>query len=162
MGKVSKRKYVIPELLCVAALAVFIVLLCTSRSGGTQKSMEEVAAPVAALAQSSQMSEKTNADFVKAFGFDLDKTVGAAYYANDNIMDVSECLIVILNDPDDAPVLKAAIEQRVSDRRNLYKNYAPAQYALLGDAIIEVSGNTVFYCTAKNADAFYEAYRKAL
>ncbi len=158
----TRKKYVFLELLCVAALAAFIVLLCTYRSGGTQKEIGEVAAPVAKLAQEAEMSEKTNADIAKTFGIDAQLAEGMVYYANDNIMDVSEVLLVKLKDTGDASAVKALIEQRVADQKNLYKNYAPAQYALLGECIIEVSGNTVFYCTAKNADAIYEAYKKAL
>lgn len=146
----------------MAALVAFIILLCTVRSGGTQKPIQDVAAPVVAALEPSQMSEKTNADIAKAFAFDTDKAEGIVYYANDNIMDVSELVIVKLIDKTDAPEFKALIEKRVTDQENLYKNYAPAQYALLKDSIIAVSGNTVFYCTAKNADVLYEAYQKAL
>ena len=71
-------------------------------------------------------------------------------------------LIVKLADANDAEEFKAAIENRVSDRENLYKNYAPEQYALLEDSIIRTDGNIVFYCTAVNSDELYEAYKKAL
>lgn len=108
------------------------------------------------------MVQQTNADAVKAFGLDLSQTDGIVYYANDNIMDVSELLIVKLRDKEDASALKEAIEARVSDRMNLYKSYAPEQYSLLDKCTISVSGNTVFYCTAKNADLLYTAYKKAL
>ena len=58
--------------------------------------------------------------------------------------------------------LLSAAENRVTDRENLYKNYAPEQYALLEDSVIKINGNIVFYCTAVNSDALYEAYKKAL
>ena len=108
------------------------------------------------------MSKQSNADAFKAFGIDFSTTEGTVYYANDSVMDVSEMLIVKLVSPDDAQEFKEAIVSRVTDRENMYKNYAPDQYALLQDCIIKTSGNTVFYCTAKNADELYEAYRKAL
>ena len=54
------------------------------------------------------------------------------------------------------------METYIANQKNLYKNYAPEQYALLEDSILEVSGNTLFYCTATNADALYDAFRKAL
>lgn len=109
-----------------------------------------------------QMNKKTNADAIKAFGIDLDKTEGVVYYANDSVMDVSEMLIVKLVDPDDAQEVRESIRNRVTDRENLYKNYAPDQYALLEDCIIKTSGNMVFYCTAVNAGELYDAYKKAL
>ncbi len=131
-------------------------------SGGTRKSIEEVSAPVCLAMKDGQMNRKTNADAIKAFGIDLDKTEGVVYYANDSVMDVSEMLIVKLTDPDDAQTVRDAVRNRVADRENLYKNYAPDQYALLEDCIIKTSGNMVFYCTAVNADELYDAYKKAL
>jgi len=131
-------------------------------SGGTRKSIEEVSAPVCLAMTEGQMNKKTNADAIKAFGIDLDKTEGVVYYANDSVMDVSEMLIVKLTDPEDAQEVRDAVRNRVNDRENLYKNYAPDQYALLEDCIIKTSGNMVFYCTAVNADELYDAYKKAL
>ena len=92
----------------------------------------------------------------------MDKTDGIVYYANDNVMDVSEMLIVKLNDSNDAGEFKTAIQNRVTDQENLYKNYAPEQYALLEDSVIKINGNIIFYCTAVNSDELYEAYKKAL
>ncbi|MBR3248378.1 MAG: DUF4358 domain-containing protein [Clostridiales bacterium] len=156
------KNYLVPELLLVAALLGFIVWICILNSGGTQKSIEEVSAPVCLVLTDGQMNKKTNTDAIKSFGIDLDKTEGLVYYANDSVMDVSEMLIVKLVSADDAQEFRTAIQNRVTDQENLYKNYAPDQYALLEDCIIKTSGNTVFYCTAKNADELYEAYKKAL
>lgn len=150
------------EVLCVVALVVFVVVLCTARSGGTAKSAEEVAAPIAEALQDVELLEKNNADIVKTFGIDTAKTDGAAYYSSDNVMEVSEILVVKLKNPSDAEAVREAISKYVVNQQNLYKNYAPEQYSLLTDCIIEVSGNTVFYCTAINADALYEIFQKSL
>lgn len=158
----TKRIYTIVEVLCVVALVAFIIVLCTERSGGTDKSAEEVAAPIAAAIEDVELLEKNNADIVKTFGFDTAKTDGAAYYASDNVMEVSEVLVVKLKDPSDAQAFQDSISKYVVNQQNLYKNYAPEQYSLLTDCMIEVSGNTVFYCTAKNADALYEIFQKSL
>jgi len=159
---VKYKNYMIYEVLCVVLLFCFIVWVCATHSGGTQKSADEVAAPVISSLRQDQMSKKTNADAGKAFGIDLDKTDGIVYYANDNVMDVSEMLIVKLNDSNDAGEFKTAIQNRVTDQENLYKNYAPEQYALLEDSVIKINGNIIFYCTAVNSDELYEAYKKAL
>ena len=156
------KNYRILEALCVVALIAFIIWVCATHKGGTQKSVDEVAAPVCVAIAQDQMAKKTNLDASKAFGFDIDKTEGIVYYANDNVMDVSEMLIVKLNNAGDAAEFKTAIQNRVTDRENLYKNYAPEQYALLEDCIIRTDGNIVFYCTAVNSDELYEAYKKAL
>ena len=72
------KNYMIYEVLCVVLLFCFIVWVCATHSGGTQKSADEVAAPVISSLRQDQMSKKTNADAGKAFGIDLDKTDGIA------------------------------------------------------------------------------------
>ena len=158
----SRKLYPALEVLCVAALIAFITFLVLSRSGGTEKPVGDVASPVLATLEKGQMTEQSNADAAKAFGFDLSKVEGLVYYENEDIMDVSELLIVKLNDAEDAESFRTAVETYIANQKNLYKNYAPEQYALLEDSILDVSGNTVFYCTAKNADALYDAFRTAL
>lgn len=158
----SRKLYPALEVLCVAALIAFITFLVLSRSGGTEKPVGDVASPVLATLEKGQMTEQSNADAAKAFGFDLSKAEGLVYYENEDIMDVSELLIVKLNDAEDAESFRTAVETYIANQKNLYKNYAPEQYALLEDSILDVSGNTVFYCTAKNADALYDAFRTAL
>lgn len=156
------KPYIIAEILCVLALIVFVGWLCFTRSGGTTKSIEEISDPVFQAMEQDQMVKQTNADAYKAFGIDFSTTQGTVYYANNSVMDVSELLIIKLGDENDAQAIKTAIETRVADQQNLYKNYAPDQYALLQDCIIQTSGNTIFYCTAKNANELYEAFKKAL
>jgi len=158
----SRKLYPLLEVLCVAALIAFITFLVLSRSGGTEKPVGDVASPVLATLEKGQMTEQSNADAAKAFGFDLSKAEGLVYYENEDIMDVSELLIVKLNDAEDAEGFRTAEETYIANQKNLYKNYAPEQYALLEDSILDVSGNTLFYCTAKNADALYDAFRTAL
>ena len=44
----------------------------------------------------------------------------------------------------------------------LYKNYAPQQFALLENCIIDSNGNTLFYCTSKNAEKYYKEFKSNL
>ena len=150
------------EIACVVALVAFIIFLFVSRSGGTDKKVKTISAPVLKVMDISEMSKKTAADAAKTFGFDTAKEEGILYYNNDNIMNCSELLIVKLKDEADTPAFKALVEKHVESQMNLFKNYAPEQYSLLQNSIIETSGNTLFYCTAKNADAVYESFKKAL
>ncbi len=156
------RKNQIAEIICVIALFVFIIILIASRSGGTDKDVRDVASPIIKAMQKDEMSEKTNADAIKAFGFDIEKADGIVYYANENIMDVSEMLIVKLKDKADAQEFKSAIETRVENQKTLYKSYAPDQYSLLEKCTVEISGNTVFYCTSLNASKYCSIFKKSL
>ena len=72
----SRKLYPLLEVLCVAALIAFITFLVLSRSGGTEKPVGDVASPVLATLEKGQMTEQSNADAAKAFGFDLSKAEG--------------------------------------------------------------------------------------
>ena len=158
----SINRYRISELICVALLIGFIVFLLVSNSGGTDKRVKEIASDVLKVTDISQMSKKTAADAQKVFGFDTQKEEGILYYDNDNIMDVSELLIVKLNDKTDAAEFVNAIEEHVNNQKNIFKSYAPEQYAILEKSIIKQSGNVIFYCTNENSQEIYETFKKAL
>ncbi len=157
-----KKRYTAAEIICVILLLGFIVFLFIWHSGETKKTAEELASPVLEITDASEMTRKSEEDAAEAFGFDLSKTEGVVYYRNDNIMDVSELLIVKLNDKTDSDEFKSAVESYVADRKNLYKNYAPQQFALLENCIIDSNGNTLFYCTSKNAEKYYKEFKSNL
>lgn len=156
------NKYKVIEIGLIVLLVGFIAYLFISSAGGSKKRVKDISAPVLEAADISDLSKKSAADAAKVFGFDTQKEEGILYYANDNIMDVSELLIIKLKDAADADAFKTAIDEHVLNQQNLYKDYAPDQYALLKNSIIKVSGNMIFYCTSKDADRFYAAFEKAL
>lgn len=156
------KYYVVIEVLCVLALLAFMAGMILSRSGGTDKPLDEVAKPVLSQLKEGQMTARSNGEAEENFGFDLSKAESVVYWSNEDIMDVSELLMVKVKDEADAEAFRAAVEKHIADQKNLYKNYAPKAYALLEDSILEVSGNTVFYCTATNAPALHDAFKTAL
>ena len=156
------KRYRLAELLCAAAMIGFIVLWSLSLAGGTDKSAAELAAAVTEGMDEAVMTRKTARKAAETFHLPPDLAEDLAFYANDSVMDVSELLIVKLRDRADAPLVREAIEKRVEDQKNLYKNYAPEQYALLDRCRIAVNGNTVFYCTADNADSLYNLFKNKL
>ncbi len=160
--KINLGKYKIIELACVAALIVFIICLMASLSAGTNKSIQEISATPVKFATESKMKKRSTKDAAKAFGFNADKAEGIVYYCNDSIIDVSELLIVKFKNPSDAKEFEEAAKKRVENQENLFKNYAPEQYALLQNSIIETDGNTLFYCTAENNKEIYNSFKKGL
>lgn len=158
----AKSKYFITEVLCVAALIVFIVVMLISRAGGTTKSIDELTKPVVKIQTVTEMSKKSTAASIKAFDLDSTKIDSIAYYKNDNIMDVSEVLIIKFSDENYSEDAEKAVEKHIEEQKNLFKNYAPDQYALLEDSILKTRSNTLFYCTSKDADKIYDAFKSAL
>lgn len=157
----KKTLYLVLELLCVALLIAFIVTLFLTRSGGTDKDLGALSAPVIEQLPDG-MEALSNAEAAKVYGLDLDLVESLAAFEDPDIMDVSEVLLVKLNDEKDAAVCRAAVEKHIAEQKNLYKSYAPEQYALLEDCVLETRGNLLFYATDETADTLYDAFRKAL
>lgn len=160
--KTKFGKYKIIEFACVGTLIVFIICLIVSLSSGTAKSVEEIAQNPVKYATQSKMKKRSANEAAKTFGFNPQDAEGIVYYCNDSIMDVSEILIVKLKKPSDAKEFEAAVQKRVENQQNLFKNYAPEQYALLQNSIIKADGNTLFYCTAQNNKEIYNSFKKGL
>ena len=160
--KTKLGKYKIIEIACVVALIVFIICLIVSLSAGTNKNIQEISESSVKYATESKMKKRSANDAAKTFGFDAQKAEGVVYYCNDSIMDVSEILIVKLKNSSDTKEFEEAVQKRVENQQNLFKNYAPEQYALLQNSIIETDGNTLFYCTAENNKEIYNSFKKGL
>ena len=158
----AAKKYRTAELVCVAVLIVFIIVLIGAHIGGTQKTAAELGAPFSSVITPDFMTKESEQSALELFNLPPDKTEGVVFYANESVMDVSELLIVKLVDENDGAEFREAIEKRVEEQRTLYQKYAPKQYALLTNSIIAVSGNAVFYCTAENADELYEIFKHNL
>ena len=77
-------------------------------------------------------------------------------------MDAEELLILKLADPSQAEAAAAAIQERNQSQINVYEGYAPEQYALCEDAVIDVQGNYILYVVHKDADRIDAAFREAL
>ena len=150
------------ELLCAAALICFILFSAAAHTGGTRKTAKELEASFEDALTAAGMVRQPRRTAEERFGLPPEKTAGVVYYANESVMDVSELLIVLLQDPADAAEIRRAVEARVEEQKELYRSYAPAQYALLENSVVAVSGNAVFYCTAENADELHERFDRSL
>ena len=155
-------KYRIYEIAISLCLVAFIIGLFAAQSAGTDKTAPEIAAEVIKVYDVSEMTEAGANDIINTFGISRDTMASSKYYCNKNIMNVSEMLIITLNDKNQADDVAALIEKRVAEQIDTFKSYAPDQVALLENSVIKTKGNAVFYCTGENAKEAYEAFKKAL
>ena len=154
--------YRIAELLCAAALIGFILFAAAAHTGGTQKTAKELEASFADALTAGGMARQTRRAAEDRFGLPPEKTAGVVYYANESVMDVSELLIVLVQDPAETAGIRQSILAHIEEQKALYRSYAPAQYALLENSVVAVSGNAVFYCTAENADELHDRFDRSL
>lgn len=151
----------VKEILCVLVLTVFVVLL-TAGSKVSEKTAEQVAAEVTKTVDVSKLQKCNYAKFKKEFGFDDKSFDGVVYYASDQVMNVSELLIVRLSASSDADGLKSAIESRVKDKAALFKGYAPEESALLDNFVLKEKDGFIFFAVCSNSDEALSSFKGAL
>lgn len=115
----------------------------------------------------SALSEKANLEDMQKFsvsrakadlGINVHDYKEVIYYGHDTIMDCETILIVCLNDSAQCDELIDNIEKHRSNLMNLFQSYAPDQYELLSNGIIDIKGNYVFYIVAENADEIAQLF----
>ncbi len=145
-----KNRQRIFEILCVAALVVFIALVSMD-SFYSDKTAEEVAESVTKSFDVSELKEIKMNKTKEEFGIDFVGVDSFVYYASDSVMNVSELMIIKLEQDVKPDEIKEKISSRLSNKQNLFAGYAPEQSALLDAAVLTDDSGLIFYCVGENA-----------
>ena len=159
----TKRAFLlrIISILMVLALLVVIIVYLT-RSSGSRRSAEEVAAQITGLFENERSSLSQERMFKKHYGFNARDYDGVILYSPISNMDAEELLLVKLKSEEQADELVASVEKRLESQMNIYEGYAPPQYELCRNAVIDLQGNFLLYVVHEDADRIDEVYRQAL
>lgn len=153
-------KYIIAEILCVAAAVVFIVF-SLSLNAKTDKTAVQIADSVKSAASVSELKERDNKFFKKTFDCSPDEFEEFSYYSSDDVMNVSEMLIIKLSDTSDSDGIMNKLDEYISSRYNIFAAYAPEQGEMLKNHILEKQGNVIFMYIGKDEQAAQDAFKEA-
>ena len=159
----TKRAFflrILSILMVIALVAVIIVYL--AGSSGSEKPIDEVAAPVISLFENEKSEHSQDRMFKKHYSFNAQDYDGVVLYSPVSNMDAEELLIVKLAEEDQAEELVAAVESRLDSQMNVFEGYAPQPYALCQNAIIDLQGNYLLFVVHENATLIDDAFRSAL
>lgn len=160
--KINNIIYTIIRILLVAGLIAAIILFVFVRSSESKTPAEEVFAQVTAVVDSEKMEPSSDRYFKKYYGLNAADYDGVLYYAPVSNMDAEELLVVKLKSSDQQEALTEAILKRQSDKEQSFEGYAPEQYALAQDYLLDVKGNYILFVIDPNADAIDAAFEGAL
>ncbi len=149
------------SILMVIALVVAIVV-SMSKKEGSDKPIAEVAVPVAEAFENDLTVLAEENAVKKIFALNPADFEGTVYYMPTSNLYATEMLIVKMKDADQAEELEAAIELRIASQSNIFDGYMSDQYALCGDAIVDINGNYALYAVGENAENADKAFKKAL
>ncbi len=125
-------------------------------------SVADVAAQVAATVKDADMNA-ANEDTIK-LNYDIDLSVAESYaaYVEGSGGFADEVALFKAKSEADADTIKAAFENRVSKRKELFATYNPEEAEKLGNAVITKKGCYVLLVVANNASECEDVFINAL
>ena len=160
--KANNIIYTIIRILLVAGLIAAIVIFVFLRNSESLTPVQEVFDKVTATVNSEKMELSTDRYFKKYYGPNAADYDGVLYYAPVSNMDAEELLVVKLKSTDQAEALTEAILKRQAGKEQSFEGYAPEQYALAQDYILDVQGNYILFVIDPNAEEIDSAFAGAL
>ncbi|MBQ9030441.1 MAG: DUF4358 domain-containing protein [Parasporobacterium sp.] len=149
------------SILMVIALAV-VIIVSLSRSSGSSRPVGEVASAITGLFENEKSQLSPERTFRKLYGLNAQDYEGVVLYSPISNMDAEELLLVKLKNEDQAEELVAAVEKRLQTQTGIYEGYAPPQYELCQNGVIDLQGNYLLYVVHADADRIDAEYQKAL
>lgn len=155
------NKLRIKELICVAVLLVFILILSTQNKQSAADPQTVFDAVTGAI-DVSALEDCAENRFKKEFGLDAQEFEDVRYLASDDVMEVRELLLVKLAPGADAQPLIDKIKARVDDKSELFAGYAPEQSGYLESYVLLQRSGYVLYVVSDTPDEAVRAFKKAL
>ncbi len=155
------NKHRIFEIVCVIALAVFIVFM-TSESHYSDKTAQQVAQTLVKSFDVSELKEIDKNKIREDFSIEFDGIDSFVYYASDSVMNVDELMIIKLKKDINGDEIIEKIENRVTEKQVLFEGYAPEQSALLNSFVLKEDSSFIFYAVGEDADEAYRAFKSSV
>ena len=156
-GKASNVVFTLLRIILVAALVAAIVFYVFLRNRESTVPASDVFQKVEQSVKTEKMEKTTDRYFKKYYGLNA-----ADYDAPVSNMDAEELLIIKLKNTNQAEAVTDAILKRQSDKEQSFEGYAPEQYALAQDYILDVQGNYILFVVDPKAEEIDNAFAGAL
>ena len=161
-GKASNVFFTLLRIILVAALVAAIVFYVFLRNRESTVPASDVFKKVEQSVQTDKMEKTTDRYFKKYYGLNAADYDAVLYYAPVSNMDAEELLVIKLKNTNQADAVTDAILKRQSDKENSFEGYAPEQYALAQDYILDVQGNYILFVVDPKAEEIDNAFAGAL
>ena len=147
----------------VLALLALVFLIRISSTGRTSSAdFTAVADAVGGTVPMDQVVEGDRQMIRRLYGLDPADYEGVRLYYPSTNMGVEEVLVVKLSDLSQQQAVRAAMEARVQSQMDVFESYAPEQYGILQNRVIEVQGNYLLLAVGKDPAAAQRAFLEAL
>ncbi|MDO9491306.1 DUF4358 domain-containing protein [Acetobacterium sp.] len=148
------------------AVLLFILILalpCFGCHSAEQPPLSQVETDLLAASQNLSGMEKGDGKALKRYyGLNINDYQEALIYVPANYMDVSELLVIKVNDPAQLDLVEAAVDNRNAMQQESFDGYGPEQVALLDNYEFKIVGNTLFYCVSPDASTLKDTFVKSI
>ena len=135
----------------VAALIAAVVFFVFLKRPESKKTFEEVRTHVRATVHSERMNESTSRFLKKYYGLNAEDYEGVLLYAPLTNMDAEELLLIKCKDASQAESVKEAMEKRQQTKATTFDGYAPEQYDLCQNYILDEQGTFLLFVISPDA-----------
>ena len=160
--KAKNIVFTVIRIVLVAALVFAVVYFVFLRNQTSDTPASVVFEEVTKVVTTDKMEQTTDRYFKKYYGLNAADYEDVLYYAPVSNMDAEELLIVKLKNTDQAEAVTEAILKRQADKEQSFEGYAPEQYALAQQYILDTQGNYILFVIDPKAEEIDAAFAGAL
>ena len=153
----ADHRYTAAKLALIAGLLVYIFLVLGG-SSAKDVPFDWIAIRMAPDPALMSLKEGDANTFRERFGLDPDGCEGWLMYVSDDLMDVSELLIVKAGDDSVRARIEDAVAARLESQKESFRNYGTDQFEKLEHAIFWQRGSYLFYGVSDAVDRWETSF----
>jgi hypothetical protein len=150
----------------IAAIAVIAVLTagCSGEEPGSggKTTANEVWERIRLAANLEEMKQGDGDKLLKLYSITADEIEDFVLYTASSNVKADELVLIRLKDAKYTGGVKERIMQHIEAQSAKFKDYRPAEYALVERHVLTAKGPFVFFAVSKQADALEQAFNEAL
>lgn len=147
---VKVMRFRIGELALLGILAVFIIFI-NAKDNYKDVDVNTIASGISDTAGFGSMDKFGSEDVKKDFGININNYDGFIYYGHETVMQCEKVFILKLKNNSQADSIITTIKNQTKTNKELFQSYAPEQFELLNNSILEHKGNYIIYIVSPAA-----------
>lgn len=140
----------IKQLIVIACLLGF-VLFVSHREFYKDVNIDSIRTSVNKVEAVADMKEFGASQIKKDYGFNINDYGEAFYYGYESIMDCDKVIVIKLNSGADGSQIISSIRDKNDELKKLFQSYAPDQYTILNNCVLEKKGQYIVYIVSEKA-----------
>ena len=160
--KIKNAIFVIIRILMVAALIGAVVFFVFLKQQESKVPFATVKEQLTEAVSSDRMELSTARFLKKYYGLNADDYDGVLLYAPLTNMDAEELLLIKCKDASQVESVKEAILERQKTKETTFEGYAPEQYDLCRNYILDEQGTYLFLIISPDAEELDKVFKDSL